>query len=169
MGVFDYGYGRNVYWLYDCAAEFMEKLPDTVSYEYTDSTYHTVTTKGGEFCAFCFGTRHTSTSKLERHNTDTEILPQPAHGRFATVEHCSLCEYADYDYSTAKAVIADYYGVAYVWLRDESVKDDGSCGCGCGDPDCGCQDKNCGGSRCSNKSCGDNHNLCCWTVLIPLA
>ena len=106
-----YGFNRNVYNLYDCAAEFMEKLPDTVSYEYTDSTYHTVTTKGGEFCVFCFGTRHTNTSKLERHNTATEILPQPAHGRFATVEHCSLCEYADYDYTTAKAVIADYYGV----------------------------------------------------------
>ena len=37
MGKSDYGYLKNVYWLYDCAAEFMENLPETVSYEYTDS------------------------------------------------------------------------------------------------------------------------------------
>lgn len=41
----------------------------------------------------------------------TEVLPQPANGRFATVEKCSLCDYARYDYTAAKAVIADYYGV----------------------------------------------------------
>ena len=33
------------------------------------------------------------------------------HLRFATVEKCSLCDYARYDYTAAKAVIADYYGV----------------------------------------------------------
>ena len=38
----------------------------------------------------------------------TEILPQPANGRFAMVEKCSLCDYARYDYTAAKAVIADY-------------------------------------------------------------
>ena len=36
-------------------------------------------------------------------------------------------------------------GVAKVWLRDESTKDDGACACGCGDPNCGCQNKNCTG------------------------
>ena len=38
-----YDYGKNhVYRLYDCAAEFMEGLEDeTVTYEYTDDTYHT--------------------------------------------------------------------------------------------------------------------------------
>lgn len=50
-------------------------------------------------------------------------------------------------------------GVAYVWLRDETTNEDGSCGCGCGDPDCGCQDKNCGGSCCGDKGCGDNHRF----------
>ena len=45
-------------------------------------------------------------------------------------------------------------GVAKVWLRDESTKDDGSCSCGCGDPDCGCQDKNCGGN------CSTCHERC---------
>ena len=224
MGKSDYGYGKNVYWLYDCAAEFMEALPETVTYEYADSTYHTVTTKGGEFCVFCFGTRHKDTSKLERHSLETEVLPQPANGRFATVEHCTLCDYAEYSYTTAKAVIADYYGVAdgkphtitvsdlsesgvsvsirygnsansctltsapnyteegqyavyyeitytyknttmtengvaNVWLRDESAKADGSCGCGCGDPDCGCQKKDCGGDCCEDKGCGEDHNF----------
>ena len=48
-------------------------------------------------------------------------------------------------------------GVAKVWLRDESTKDDGSCACGCGDPNCGCQNKNCNGNCCADKGCGENH------------
>ena len=222
MGKSDYGYGKNVYWLYDCAAEFTEALPETVTYEYTDSRYHTKTTTGGSYCCFCYGTNHEKSSVLERHTLETDILPQPANGRFAIVEHCTLCEYSRYEYATAKAVIADYYGVvdgqphtltvtdlsesgvrtsirygnsadactltsapnyteegqytvyykitytydgesmtengvAYVWLRDEAPSEDGSCGCGCGDPDCGCQDKNCGGS-CCGQPC-DGHNF----------
>lgn len=222
MGKSDYGYGKNVYWLYDCAAEFMEALPETVTYEYTDSRYHSKTTTGGSYCCFCYGTRHEKSSALERHTLETDILPQPANGRFAIVEHCTLCEYSRYEYVTAKAVIADYYGVvdgqphtltvtdlsesgvrtsirygnsadactltsapnyteegqytvyyeitytydgesmtengvAYVWLRDEAPSEDGSCGCGCGDPDCGCQDKTCGGS-CCGQPC-DGHNF----------
>lgn len=104
----DYGYLKNVYWLFDCAAEFTQKLEETVTYEYTDDTYHTVTTKGGTYCAFCYGTNHTVNLTLERHSMETEVLPQPANGRFATVEKCSLCDYASYDYTAAKAVIADY-------------------------------------------------------------
>lgn len=222
MGKSDYGYGKNAYWLYDCAAEFTEALPETVTYEYTDSRYHTKTTTGGSYCCFCYGTNHEKSSVLERHTLETDILPQPANGRFAIVEHCTLCEYSRYEYVTAKAVIADYYGVvdgqphtltatdlsesgvrtsirygnsadactltsapnyteegqytvyyeitytydgesmtengvAYVWLRDEAPSEDGSCGCGCGDPDCGCQDKNCGGS-CCGQPC-DGHNF----------
>ena len=217
-----YGFGRNVYNLYDCAPEFMEELDKTVSYEYTDDTYHTVTTEGGSYCCFCYGTIYENSSKLERHSMVTEVLPQPANGRFATVEKCSLCDYARYDYTAAKAVIADYYGVvdgkphtitvsdlseagvrtairygnsadnctmtsapnyteagqyivyyeitysykgkemtengvAKVWLRDESTKDDGSCACGCGNPNCGCQNKNCNGNCCTDKGCGENH------------
>ena len=222
MSKSEYGYLKNVYWLYDCAAAFTQELDETVSYEYTDDTYHTVTTKGGTYCAFCYGTNHTVSRKLERHSMVTEVLPQPANGRFATVEKCSLCDYARYDYTAAKAVIADYYGVvdgkphtitvsdlseagvrtairygnsagsctmtsapnyteagqymvyyeitytykgkemtengvAKVWLRDESTKDDGSCACGCGDPNCGCQNKNCNGNCCTDKGCGENH------------
>ena len=219
-----YSHGKNVYMLYDCANEFIEKLDDTVTYEYTDDTYHTVTTKGGSYCVFCYGTNHTESSKLERHKMVTEVLPQPAHGRFATAEKCSLCDYARYEYTTAKAVVADYYGVAdgkphtisvtdlsesgvratirygnsadsctlasapnyteagqynvyyqityaykgkemtengvaKVWLRDESTKEDGSCACGCSDPNCGCEDKNCGGNCCTDKGCGKEHHF----------
>ena len=219
-----YGFGRNVYNLYDCAPEFMEELDKTVSYEYTDDTYHTVTTEGGSYCCFCYGTIYENSSKLERHSMVTEVLPQPANGRFATVEKCSLCDYARYDYTAAKAVIADYYGVvdgkphtitvsdlseagvrtsirygnsadsctvtsapnyteegqymvyyeiaysykgvemtengvAKVWLRDETAKDDGSCACGCGAPNCGCQNKNCGGNCCTDKGCGKDHHF----------
>ena len=48
-------------------------------------------------------------------------------------------------------------GVAKVWLHDESTKDDGSCACGCGNPNCGCQNKNCNGNCCTDKDCGENH------------
>ena len=224
MGKSDYGYGKNVYWLYDCAAEFTERLPESVTYEYTDSWYHTKITTGGTYCCFCYGTNRQTSSTLERHDLKTEVLPQPANGRFAEVEHCTLCEYSRYAYTTAKAVIADYYGaadgqphtisvtdlsepgvrtsirygnsadactltsapnytdegqytvyyaitytyggesmtengVANVWLRDESTSEDGSCSCGCGDPNCGCQDKNCGGNCCKGNACGDNHRF----------
>ena len=210
-----------MYWVYGCASSFFGELPETVRYEYADSRYHTVITTGGSYCGFCYGTWHTEESCLERHELETEIEPQPANGRFAEVEHCTLCEYSRYDYTAAKAVIADYYGVvdgqphtitvtdlsesgvstsirygssadsctltsapnyteagqyavyyeiaytyegetmtesgvAYVWLRDETTSEDGSCGCGCGDPDCGCQDADCGGS-CCGQSC-DGHS-----------
>ena len=112
-GGFDgYSFNKNVYNLYDCAAEFTEHLPESVTYEYTDSRYHTKTTTGGTYCCFCYGTNHSTASVLERHTLETDILPQPANGRFAEVEHCTLCDYSRYDYTTAKAVIADYYGVA---------------------------------------------------------
>ena len=71
----DYGYLKNVYWLFDCAAEFTQKLEETVTYEYTDDTYHTVTTKGGTYCAFCYGTNHTVNRTLERHSMDMLCSP----------------------------------------------------------------------------------------------
>ncbi len=108
----EYGYLRNVYWLYDCAAEFTEELPETVTHEYVDSRYHRTVTRGGTYCCFCYGTNYEQSSVLERHDLETETLPQPAHGRFATVEKCRLCDYTRYDYTAAKAVIASYYGVA---------------------------------------------------------
>lgn len=111
-GIDGYGFNKNVYNLYDCAAEFTEHLPESVTYEYTDSRYHTKTTTGGSYCCFCYGTNHSTASVLERHDLETDILPQPANGRFAEVEHCTLCDYSRYAYTTAKAVIADYYGVA---------------------------------------------------------
>ncbi|MDD3228217.1 MAG: S-layer homology domain-containing protein [Oscillospiraceae bacterium] len=221
MSKSDYGYGKNVYWLYDCAAEFMEKLPETVTYEYTDSTYHTKTTTGGEYCCFCYGTHHTAKSVLERHDLEKTIVPQLANQRFVVTESCSLCDYSKTSYVAAKSIIANYFGVvdgkphtvtvsdlsdagvstsirygnsaesctltsapnyteegqytvyyaitytysgksmtengvAYVWLRDEATNADGSCGCGCGNPNCGCHDHNCGGN-CCNTGCTDHH------------
>lgn len=219
-----YGFNKNVYNLYDCAAEFTETLDETVSYEYTDSTYHTKTTTGGTYCCFCYGTNHTSTSVLERHTLNTEIIPQISNGRFAIVEHCADCGYTKTSYVAAKSVVADYYGVvdgqahtltvsdlseagvvtqirygysansctltsapsyteegqytvyyeitysyknttmtengvANVWLRDTVTADDGSCSCGCGNPNCGCQDSGCDGCCCGNTGCNGNHNF----------
>ncbi len=68
MRINDYGFGKNVYWLYDCDSKFMQELPEQKTYEYVDSTYHKVTTTGGEYCAFCYGTNHTKSSVLERHD-----------------------------------------------------------------------------------------------------
>lgn len=196
-GKSDYGYLKNVYWLHDCDAKFTENLEETLTYTYADSQYHTVTTTGGTYCCFCYGTNHTKSSKLVRHEMETEILSQPANGRFVRVEKCRQCDYASYTYTTAKAVVASYYGVAdgkphtisvtdlsesgvratirygnsadactlssapnyteagqytvyyaitytykgqemtengvaYVWLREQGTKENGSCACGCG-------------------------------------
>ena len=111
MSKSEYGYLKNVYWLYDCAAEFTEDLPETVTHEYVDSKYHRTVTKGGTYCCFCYGTNYEKSSVLERHDMAAETLPQPAHGRFAAVEKRRLCDYTCYDYTAAKAVVASYYGV----------------------------------------------------------
>ncbi len=111
MGIASYAYGKNVYWLFDCAAEFMKPLDEVVTYTYADSTYHTKTTKAGSYCAFCFGTYKQENSVLERHVLNEETLPQPANGRFVLVENCALCDYIHHEYVTAKSVVADYYGV----------------------------------------------------------
>lgn len=107
-----YAWDKNIYVLHDCAAKFYLDLPETVTHEYVDSKYHRTVTKGGTYCCFCYGTNYEKSSVLERHDMAAETLPQPAHGRFAAVEKCRLCDYARYDYTAAKAVVASYYGVA---------------------------------------------------------
>lgn len=105
-----YDYGKNIYILYDCAAEFMEDLDETVTYEYTDDTYHTKTVTGGTYCCFCYGTHYAENSTLERHTMESAIRPEIANGRFVEMESCTLCDYAVTSYTGAKAVIANYYG-----------------------------------------------------------
>ena len=223
----DYGYLRNVYWLYDCANNFFEELPATETIEQVDSGYHRVTTTSGEYCGFCYGTFKEENSTLERHHMESSIRPELAHDRFVEMDTCTDCGYSETAYTAAKAVIADYFGVvdgqphtvtvsdlseagvttairyghsadactltsapnyteagdypvyyeitytyhgtdmvedgvAYVHLRNETTAEDGSCTCGCGNPDCGCQDPDCDGCCCSDKGCGENHN---WTLL----
>ena len=111
MGVSDYCFSKNVYWLYDCATAFTEQLDDVVTYEYADATYHKKIVDGGNYCGFCYGTRHTHSETLEPHDLHVDILPQIANQRFAIVKHCHDCEYTSYDFVAAKAVVADYYGV----------------------------------------------------------
>ena len=111
MAVTDYAYGKNVYLLYDCAASFTQKLPETVTYAYADSTHHTKKTDSGEYCGFCYGTHRKSDTVLEAHTLENEVLPQLSNGRFAIVEHCADCDYKKTSYVTAKSVVADYYGV----------------------------------------------------------
>lgn len=221
----DYGYQKDLYWLYDCAANFFEELPEEETIEQVDDTYHRVTTTSGEYCGFCYGTFKETSSELVRHNMESAIRPELAHDRFVEMDTCAECGYAETAYTAAKSVVADYFGVvdgqphtvtvsdlseagvttairygneadsctltsapnyteagdypvyyeitytykntdmvedgvAFVHLRDETA--DGSCTCGCGNPDCGCQDPDCDGCCCDDKGCGENHN---WTLL----
>lgn len=112
MAKTDYGYGKNVYWLYDCAANFFEDLPESVEIEQVDREYHRVTTTGGQYCGFCYGTYHTEDTTLEKHHMETSIRPELAHQRFVEMDACADCGYAKTSYTAAKAVVADYYGVA---------------------------------------------------------
>ena len=227
MGATNYSCDKNIYWLYDCAANFFEELPITESIEQVDSSYHRVTTTSGEYCGFCFGTFKETSSELVRHNMESAIRPELAHDRFVEMDTCAACGYSETAYTAAKSVVADYFGVvdgqphtvtvsdlsdagvttairygneansctltsapnyteagdypvyyeitytyhdtdmvedgvAFVHLRDETVAEDGSCSCGCGNPDCGCQDPDCDGCCCEDKGCGENHN---WTLL----
>lgn len=111
MAKTDYGYLKNVYWLYDCANNFFETLPDSETIEQVDSEYHRVTTTSGEYCGFCYGTYKESSSSLERHHMEISIRPELAHDRFVEMATCTDCDYAETAYTAAKAVIADYFGV----------------------------------------------------------
>lgn len=111
MAKSDYCYQTNVYWLYDCASNFFEELPETKTIEQSDSSYHRVTITSGEYCGFCYGTYKETSSSLERHNMETAIRPELAHDRFVEMDTCADCGYAETAYTAAKAVIADYFGV----------------------------------------------------------
>lgn len=111
MSKTDYCYQNNVYWLYDCASNFFEELPETKTVEQSDSSYHRVTITSGEYCGFCYGTYKETSSSLERHNMETAIRPELAHDRFVEMDTCADCGYAETDYTAAKSVIADYFGV----------------------------------------------------------
>ena len=112
MGTYSYSYDKNVYWLFDCAANFFEDLPESVEIEQVDREYHRVITTGGQYCGFCYGTYHTEDATLERHHMETSIRPELAHQRFVEMDTCADCGYAKTSYTAAKAVVADYYGVA---------------------------------------------------------
>lgn len=111
MAKSDYCYQTNVYWLYDCASNFFEELPETKTIEQSDSSYHRVTITSGEYCGFCCGTYKETSSSLERHNMETAIRPELAHDRFVEMDTCADCGYAETDYTAAKSVVADYFGV----------------------------------------------------------
>ena len=111
MAKTDYGYLKNVYWLYDCANNFFEALPNSETIEQVDSEYHRVTTTSGEYCGFCYGTYKESSSSLERHHMESSIRAELAHDRFVEMATCADCGYAETAYTAAKAVIADYFGV----------------------------------------------------------
>lgn len=89
MSKTDYCYQNNVYWLYDCASNFFEELPETKTVEQSDSSYHRVTITSGEYCGFCYGTYKETSSSLERHNMETAIRPELAHDRFVEMDTCA--------------------------------------------------------------------------------
>lgn len=107
----DYGYQKDLYWLYDCASNFFEALPEEQTTEQVDSAYHRITTTSGEYCGFCYGTYKETASTLEKHRMESSIRPELAHDRFVEMDACADCGYAETAYTAAKAVIADYFGV----------------------------------------------------------
>ena len=111
MGKTDYCYQNNVYWLYDCASNFFEELPETKTIEQSDSSYHRVTITSGEYCGFCYGTYKETSSTLEKHHMESSIRPELAHDRFVEMSTCADCGYAETAYTAAKSVVADYFGV----------------------------------------------------------
>lgn len=111
MGEINYSYLKNVYWLYDCASNFFEELPETQTVEQVDSEYHRVITTSGEYCGFCYGTYKEESSTLEQHHMETAIRPELAHDRFVKMDTCADCGYAETAYTAAKTVVADYFGV----------------------------------------------------------
>ena len=111
MSKTDYCYQNNVYWLYDCASNFFEELPEAKTIEQSDSSYHRVTITSGEYCGFCYGTYKETSTSLERHNMETAIRPELAHDRFVEMDTCADCGYSETDYTAAKSVVADYFGV----------------------------------------------------------
>ena len=111
MGATNYSCDKNIYWLYDCAANFFEELPETQTIEKVDSGYHRVTTTRGSYCGFCYGTFKEESSTLERHHMDSAIRPELAHDRFVEMDTCEDCGYSETAYTAAKSVVADYFGV----------------------------------------------------------
>ena len=123
MGPDDYSFDNNVFWLFDCAPAFTEYLDDVVTFEYVDSAHHKKLVDGGSYCEFCYGTEHTHSETLEPHDLHVEVLPQLGNQRFAIVKHCHDCEYTDYDFVAAKAVVASYFGVVDGQAHTLSVSD----------------------------------------------
>ena len=125
-----YGYGRNIYILYDCAEDFMKPLEEKVTYSCEGSTHHRVTKQTGSYCGICYGTIHQESSVLEDHHFETEIVPEPGHNRFAEREVCRECGYTKTKYIAAKSVIADHHGkadgkphtISVTHLSDDGVK-----------------------------------------------
>ena len=107
----DYCFGKNIYSLYDCTVDFMVPFSQSTIIQY-NSQYHTVTTKSGEYCQFCFGTHAATTSQLVQHNFQEQIDPQIGNNRFAVCSTCADCGYDNDTVIAAKTVVASYYGYA---------------------------------------------------------
>lgn len=111
LGINEYAFNKNIYWLYTCDDGFMVDLDETVSYECADSTYHRKTTTGGSYCGFCYGTNYENSTVLERHTMERTVIPQLGNQRFLVKDTCSQCGYERQSYIAAKSVVADYYGL----------------------------------------------------------
>lgn len=111
MSKSEYGYLKNVYWLYDWCRRIYAELDETVSYEYTDDTLSHCYHQGRHLLRILLRYQSYGQPQAGSATAGDEVMPSRPNGRFATVEKCSLCDYAAYDYTAAKAVIADYYGV----------------------------------------------------------
>ena len=107
-----YGYGLNIYYLYDCSQKFMKPLDTKTEYESRGGEYHTVKTDSGNYCAFCHGTVHNPQEKLVKHTLKRNVEAEPADKRFKVTEKCALCGYEDVLYKAAGTIVESYSGKA---------------------------------------------------------
>lgn len=109
----DYCYLKDVYTLFDCASDFdQQTLPEHTEWEYLDDTHHYKTVTTGAYCGFCFGTHKSSAARTESHTMERSIRSELSHDRFILTDRCSGCGFSKTSYVLAKAVVANYEGVA---------------------------------------------------------
>ena len=105
-----YAVGKNVYSIYNCAAEFQEPF-SRESYALCDAATHTVTTVSGRYCKFCHGTYATTATKTEAHDFAVTVDPQLGNRRFVVTSTCRDCGFSKTETLAAKCVVAPYRGV----------------------------------------------------------
>lgn len=117
-----YAKDKNVFYTYSCRS-FVELPPEYANtyeqldtYEtingYTRETGHKITVNEGEYCPFCFGTKHFGeTEEVEAHSGDLKVNAEIGNHRFVVSTDCDKCGYYATVTAPAWVVVEGYEGV----------------------------------------------------------